>query len=159
MTVELWAGRTAEAEGAARRAVELGPSDPELRRRIATAWELAGEYERALEAYREAARLAPDSGETHMLLAIQMARLGEDEQASRHLARAGVHAEVPHLRNRLAVVYAARGETGRAETILRDLVRRHPDYPTARRNLAALLRKQGRGADAERVDPPPAPGA
>ncbi len=151
---EARADRHREAERAARRAVAQSPASGEIRRRIATAWEQAGAYERALEAYREALRLEPDAGETHMLLAIQYARLGQAADAERHLRAAGPWARVPNLRNRLAIVHAARGENERAEAILRDLIRRHPEYVTARRNLAILLERQGRGAAAPA---PPAP--
>jgi len=128
---------------------------PDLMGRLGGFWERAGHYERAVAAYRDALQLDPANPETHMHLAIQYARLGEEESVRPHLARAGPVAEIPHLRNRLGIVYAARGDA-RAERIFRGLIRRHPDYPTARRNLAVYLRKQGRHAEAVRFEGPSA---
>jgi Flp pilus assembly protein TadD len=130
-----------------RRALELSPTATELRHRIGSVWERVGEYERALEAYRGALELNPDSEQPHMELAIQTARLGRDDEAQAHLRRAGALARTPQLRNRLAIVYAARGEAARAEAIFRDLIRRYPDYESARRNLALLLHRSGRGGE------------
>jgi len=149
--VEARAGNLRAADAYAQRARELAPDAPELMGRLGGFWEQVGHYERALAAYRDALRLDPTNPETHMHLAIQCARLGEEERVGPHLAGAGPVAEIPHLRNRLGIVYAAKGDP-RAETIFRELIRRHPDYPTARRNLAVYLRKQGRHAEAASLD-------
>jgi arylsulfatase A-like enzyme/Tfp pilus assembly protein PilF len=139
----LQAGDPVTAAHHAARAAELDPSSAEVRERIASVWERAGEYERALEAYREALRLAPDSASVHMALAIQTARLGREAESEQHLARAGALAEAPQWKNRLGIVHAARGDRDRAEAIFREIVARHPDYPSARANLARVLRARG----------------
>jgi arylsulfatase A-like enzyme/Flp pilus assembly protein TadD len=146
-SAEVWlearAGRLERALEAERLALEASPSDAELRRRVARFWEWAGEYERSLAAYRAAEALTPDAGDLQMELAIGLARLGREEESRAHLARAGDAARVPHLLNRLAIVYAARGERERAERIFRRLVESDPDYGTARRNLEILRRQAG----------------
>ncbi len=159
--VALQEGDRVEADDHARRAIELHPSSAEIRNAIASVWERAGEYERALESYREALRLDPEAERTHMALAIQLARLGREAEVEQELVRAGKTAQIPHLRNRLAIVYAARGEHARAETIFRDLVQRHPEYPTPRANLATLLAQAGRTApgDGAGAARPGGPGA
>jgi Flp pilus assembly protein TadD len=139
----LQAGDPVTAAHHAARAAELDPSSAEVRERVAAVWERAGEYQRALEAWREALRLAPDSPSVHMALAIQTARLGRDAESARHLARAGALAEAPQWSNRLGIVHAARGDLARAEAIFREIIARHPDYPSARANLARVLRDRG----------------
>lgn len=49
----------------------------------------------------------------------------------------------------LAHVYSGRGEYGKAEAVLRETVRRFPDYPNARINLGINLVKQNRAKEAE----------
>jgi protein O-mannosyl-transferase len=49
----------------------------------------------------------------------------------------------------LAAIYSNRGEYGRAETILRKVLRVYPDYPVARNNLAQVLFRQGKTKEAE----------
>lgn len=49
----------------------------------------------------------------------------------------------------LAMLYSKRGEYGRAETILRKVLRVYPDYPAARNNLAEVSFRQGKTKEAE----------
>lgn len=49
----------------------------------------------------------------------------------------------------LAILYSKRGEYGRAEVILRKVLRVYPDYPVARNNLADVLVRQGKTKEAE----------
>jgi Flp pilus assembly protein TadD len=49
----------------------------------------------------------------------------------------------------LAMLYSKRGEYGKAETILRKVLRVYPDYPVARNNLAETLFRQGKTKEAE----------
>ncbi len=141
-------GNEKQADRHAKRALALAPESPELLARLGNFWERLGEYERALENYREMLRIDPASSEAHMNLAIQLARLDRDHEVQTHLARAGSAAEVPHFRNRLAIVYAARGDIDKAEAIFRDLMQKHPDYASARQNLITLLLRAGRAGEA-----------
>jgi arylsulfatase A-like enzyme/Flp pilus assembly protein TadD len=152
---ELRAGRAQEARAQADAALAGSPGNVDLRHRLGEVFERAGAYEDALALTRDALAQDPGSSETHMLVAIQLARLGRDAEAQEHLARAGAFAQVPELRNRLAIAYAARGEAERAEEILRELVARHPGYASARRNLATLLRRSGRPEEAAGIETGP----
>jgi Flp pilus assembly protein TadD len=49
----------------------------------------------------------------------------------------------------LAIIYSKRGEYGKAEAILRKVLRVFPDYPVARNNLADVLFRQGKTKEAE----------
>ena len=49
----------------------------------------------------------------------------------------------------LAQIYGRRGEYAAAEKLLRGILQTNPDYPTARNTLAAVLRLQGKKAEAE----------
>ena len=49
----------------------------------------------------------------------------------------------------LAQIYARRGDYAAAEKLLRGILQSTPDYPTARNTLAAVLRLQGKKAEAE----------
>jgi len=49
----------------------------------------------------------------------------------------------------LALLLSKQGEYGRAETILRKVLRVYPDYPVARNNLAEVLFRQGKTKEAE----------
>jgi protein O-mannosyl-transferase len=49
----------------------------------------------------------------------------------------------------LAILYSKRGEYGKAEAILRKVLRVYPDYPVARNNLADVLVRQGKTKEAE----------
>jgi tetratricopeptide (TPR) repeat protein len=121
------------------RAVEIAPEDPALRMRVAETWDQLGAFERALEAYRAAAEIDPSLGRAHVGAAIQLVRLGRDDEVDAELQAAGAAADDPVWRNRLGVAWAGRGERARAEAIFRDLVARHPDYPSARQNLERVL--------------------
>jgi arylsulfatase A-like enzyme/Flp pilus assembly protein TadD len=141
MWVNASQGRLPDALQHERIALAQDASNPELREWIGALWERAGRFDRAQKAYASALRLDPDSPSLHMALAIQLARAGREAESERHLAKAGVQADAPHFRNRLAIAYATAGDAGRAEAIFREVVANHPEYPTAERNLAALLRQ------------------
>ena len=51
----------------------------------------------------------------------------------------------------LAELYSQRGDTAGAERVFRIVLELTPDYPIARNNLANLLRKQGRQAEAQAI--------
>jgi arylsulfatase A-like enzyme/Flp pilus assembly protein TadD len=145
-------GSIEDAALAAERAVELAPSDPRIRIRIADTWDRLGVYDRALESYRAALTLDPASPKAHMGLAIQLARLGDVADAELHFSRAGEAAEGADSLMRLAIAWAGRGETARAEEILRELLVSHPDFEASRKVLAVLLQRSGRSDEAARLE-------
>jgi tetratricopeptide (TPR) repeat protein len=128
-----------------------GGERPYVVERIGEVFESLGEYERARDTYLEGAKRHPQQPVFHMRLAIQYARLGQDDQAAAERAAAGEHAKDVNLRNRLGIVYAARKEFERAEPIFRGILAERPDEPSTRRFLARMLRETGRSAEAEEL--------
>ncbi len=110
-------GRAEPAEAAAARVRGLAPHDVAALRRLADAWERAGDTERALGAYRDVLAVAPDSNRDHMHAAIHLARLGRVEDAEAHRARAGPVADDPRARRMLAEAYRAAGRRERAREV------------------------------------------
>jgi Flp pilus assembly protein TadD len=53
------------------------------------------------------------------------------------------------LNTNLASIYAGRGDYAKAEEILRKVLENSPDFPPARNNLADVLQRQGKKAEAE----------
>ncbi len=144
-------GSVEEAAREAARAAELAPTDARLRIRIGETWDRLGQYDRALESYRAALALDPTNPEGHMGVAIELARVGDISEAESHLSQAGGAAERADSRVRLAIAWAGRGESARAEEILRGLMASHPDFEAPRRVLAVLLERSGRGEEAARL--------
>jgi arylsulfatase A-like enzyme/Flp pilus assembly protein TadD len=144
-------GSIDDAEREATRAVEMAPADTRIRIRIAEAWDRLGQYDRALESYQAALDLDAASAEAHMGAAIELARLGDVSEAERHFSRAGKAAERADSRMRLAIAWAGRGESARAEEILRGLMASRPDFEAPRGVLAVLLERTGRGEEAARL--------
>ena len=141
-------GSIEDAAQEAARAVELAPEDARIRVRIAETWDRLGQYDRALESYQAALALDGANPEAHMGAAIELARLGDVSEAESHFSQAGKAAERADSRMRLAIAWAGRGESARAEKILRGLLISHPDFEAPRRVLAVLLERTGRGEEA-----------
>ena len=131
----------------ARRASEGDPHGAVTRVQIGLVWDEVSQHPRALGPYREAVRLDPAMGLARMLLAIALAREGRMAESERHRKLAGALSEDAPLATRLAAASLRGGDAVRAESLLRDLLRSHPDYPPARRQLAKLL------AGRDRPDP------
>ena len=168
-------GDVASAAAHAERALALGGDRVAIWDTLGEIWEGLGEYERALSVYENALERFPDAAKLEMRLAIQYARLGDEARSADHFARAGKYAESLQLRNRHAIVYAARGDVDRAETMLRGIVAQHPQSARTRRNLGpsapadrpaggspARARRQPRACDtargARRLGPARGPG-
>jgi arylsulfatase A-like enzyme/Flp pilus assembly protein TadD len=150
-------GSIEEAEAHAEKGLALGGHRPSLVETCGEAWEMVGEYERAIAAYELGLERAKDeTGRLHMRLAIQYARLGDWAKFQRHLAMAGDAAQDVRLATRLAIVFAAREELAVAEPLLRSIVMRDRSR-TASRVLARMLRTHGRIAEADRIAPATAP--
>ncbi|MEN8160561.1 MAG: sulfatase-like hydrolase/transferase [Myxococcota bacterium] len=142
-------GSVEEAAEHAERALALAGDRAAILERVAEVWEAVGEYERALEVYEDGAERFPGHREFRMRLAIQYARMGDRERSEEERLQAGDAASSVNLRNRLAIVYAARREFDRAEPIFREILAQNIDEPSTLRFLARLLRETGRDEEAK----------
>jgi len=146
-------GSIAEAEAHAARARQITlDRGGGAHLHIGRNWERLGELDRARVSFEHALALDPGSPLAHLDLAIVLVRLGHFDQAESHLEAAGSLRADPSARNRLGTAYASAGQVDRAEAILRELISEYPDYPSPRRNLAVLLRRQGRTEEAARLE-------
>jgi tetratricopeptide (TPR) repeat protein len=145
-------GDLVRAAAHATRALEGDPHGALTRVQIGLVWEEVAQRRLALASFREAVRLDPDLGFARMLLAIALAREGREAESERHRKLAGDLIDDPPLTARLAAASLQGGDAVRAESLLRDLLRAHPEYAAARRQLAALLRHQERTGEAAALE-------
>jgi tetratricopeptide (TPR) repeat protein len=127
-----WAGKTAEAELAARRAEELAPSDASAHVQLANALARRGDLAGAEERARRALALDPALAEGHLVLGNLLMR--RDARAE---ARAEFHAAL-----------ADNPATDRAEVGLGVLAARDGDFAAARVHFEAALRLRPESVDA-----------
>jgi arylsulfatase A-like enzyme/Flp pilus assembly protein TadD len=144
-------GSLEETEEHARQALANSGERAVVFEQVGEVWEHLGDYERALSVFREGAERFPEHVQLHMRLAIQYARLGDEGRAEQERAAAGEAARDVNLRNRLAIVYAARRDFAHAEPIFRDILLERPQEPSTRRLLARMLRETGRETEAEEL--------
>jgi tetratricopeptide (TPR) repeat protein len=145
-------GDLVRAAAHARRASEGDPRGAVTRVQIGLVWDEVSQHPRALGPYREAVRLDPTLGLARMLLAIALAREGRMAESERHRKLAGALVEDAPLTTRLAAASLRGGDAVRAEGLLRNLLRSHPDYTPARRQLAKLLAGSGRPDPASELE-------
>jgi len=144
-------GSIAEAEEHARQALANDGNHPEFPERVGEVWEALGEYDRALAVFEQGAKDYPNYPNFHMRLAIQYARLGDEERAEAERAAAGAAGDNVNLRNRLAIAYAARRDFEHAEPIFRAILAERPEERSTKRFLARMLRETGRTSEADKL--------
>jgi len=145
-------GTLDQATASAERALELGAEEPWLRLRLAETWDRLGVADRALAAYLDVIEREPENDVARVGAAIQLVRVGRPTEIGPHLEAAGTLANDPNVRNRLAIAFAGRGDSARAETLLRALLAEYPEHSSVRRNLAHLLRANGQPEEAARLE-------
>lgn len=142
-------GRYADAEQAARRAIELRPSLAVAHQILGTALQCQGQYSEAIDHYQTAVRLQPDSDETHYLLGNILRETGDYIGADRHYART-IELQPNHLQalsNRGAALLAM-GNSDEAARCLQRANELYPGVPQVLCNLALLHQAQGAHEDA-----------
>jgi len=145
-------GDLGEAAAHAQRASEGDPRGALTRVQIGLVWEEVAQPQRALRAYREAVLLDPGMEYAQMLLAIALAREGRIAESEGHRKLAGALVDDPPLAMRLAAASLRGGEPAHAEGLLRHLLRAHPEYAPARRELAGILARAGRSEHAAELE-------
>ena len=131
----LAAGRLDEANGLAAQLVELFPASARIFYLAGRTAYARREYQRALELFREAGRLAPHWRVRHWIgkTLTQLGRLDEAEPVLRE-----VLAEHPHTAPSLAWLHERRGEVAEAIRLLEGHCARRPEDRFARTQLERL---------------------
>ncbi len=110
---------------------------------------LAGDPARSADAlfhYQEALRLNPGFARAHVSLAYFLTRLPgrEDEAISHYETALRINPAFVEAHNGLGIIYARRGELGRARSEWTAALSLDPNFETARRNLRLLDQEAGR---------------
>ena len=141
-------GRDADAIADLRRAVQLAPDYYLPHQSLGYALFSSGRYAEAVEEFRTVTRLAPGSAEAHASLGGMLLILERDVDAENELRKAVRLHESSSVLNNLAVVLAYEHRDAEAVDALQRALRRNPDDPGTRLNLALALRRLGKERDA-----------
>lgn len=130
--------RMDEARAMIRRAQQLDPVNPNIRRVVGAFLARDGQYDRAIQELQAAIELDPSHFNTRVSLGIVHARMGRYEEAIAVFRQADeLSGGLPQTRASLGWAYALSGKRAEAEKILQEL----QALPAARRNplLIALV--------------------
>lgn len=133
-------------------AAKGNPRDPSLRIAAAESLAAAGKHAAALEQYRQAVKIAPDMGETHLLLGVALAtgaqldeQLDEAIEQLREAVRLMPQLVEAHLN--LAVALKRAGQTDEALKHFERVLKLAPNHPAALREIDALRTNPSRRDD------------
>ena len=102
----------------------------------------SGEHEKAFLGYQALLSQQPNSPELHHIIGIYFAQSGQTEKAHQHFKNA-IDLDPDNFRYQeaLATLHSSAGQPKKAIALLEKIVRNHPDYHTAKLNLASCLIK------------------
>lgn len=146
------AGQLDEAREIYERAVSLAPKAPQGHLNLGNALLLAGQFEEAADCYRRAIRLRPEHAGTHLNLGNALMSLGTfDSAADCYRTALQFHPGWSEAWFGLgcALERSQALNIDAAADAYRQALRLHPEDGKAASNLAALLRKHGRTAEAQ----------
>lgn len=128
-------GRVEEAGAMIRRAKQLDPVNPNIRRVVGHFLAEDGQYDRAIEELQAAIELDPSHFNTRVALADVYARMGRYQEAIVILRKADeLSGGLPQTRTALGYTYAASGNRAEAEQILQEV----KALPASRRSSFAI---------------------
>jgi len=132
---------------ACERAVAASPDDSALRRKLALSMIVAGAAERAIEVYRDAARLSPDDAEAHYDLAVALGTLSRFPEAVAPIERAlALKPDEPRYERLADIVY---GRVGAHDKLFRVTLREAEQGDRIAMYEVALLYAEGTGVAAD----------
>ncbi len=143
-------GHYAEAEQAARRAVELRPNLPIAQQILGTALHCQGHYDAAISCYRTALRLEPNNAETHYLLGNALRETGASHEADCEYQRA-IELRPNYLQalsNRGALLLTL-SQTDEAKRCLLKANELQSGLPQVLCNIATVMQVEGRFDEAK----------
>ena len=144
-----WAGKRAEADRLALKAIELLPDDVEAQHQAGNAWLGTGEYEKALAAYQRAIAIDPSYVPSYYGIGLVHTERNEREEAVSWYERAlQIAPDFVDARFNLALHYEQLGELEMAEEQYREVARQQPRDATVLNSLAIVLAKRGKTAAA-----------
>ncbi|MCD6308085.1 MAG: tetratricopeptide repeat protein, partial [Candidatus Latescibacteria bacterium] len=135
-----------------RDAADKSPDKARPLHNLGLAYQRAGDYSSAAEAYRAALKRNPNAYETHLNLGMILARTGRTDEATRHYRRAiDINPNAGAAFINLGSLLLSSGDPDRAEGLLRKAVELDPESATARYNLGNALVRTGRYVEAEKT--------
>lgn len=151
----LQAGLWQRANAVFQRALQLEPGDPAALLAVGELHERLGDYEGARKAYARLVRSQPDSAEARLRLGVQLIRLGQEDAGVEQLQRAtrgsgSQWARIVAWEEWASAVLASSGE-GPAEAVLEKALMAFPGNEQLTVEMAALLDRRGRGAEASHL--------
>lgn len=99
-------GEFDRADADVRRLVRSDPLGTDNLLKVAAMWFGLGQFDRAVAAARQVLEIDAASERAHMLLAIYLARTGNDAEAADHLKRAGALPDTPAFKEQFAAAHA-----------------------------------------------------
>ncbi len=114
-----------------------------------SAYQAAGDYAKAVEAYRKFLSIYPENVEGWINLSAAYINMGDQAAAVALLEELSrEHPDEPRVNINLANAIFKQGDAAGAEDILRGLIERNEETTLAHFNLGVVLEKQGRGREA-----------
>jgi len=144
-TLAAQSGRLDLAVRTLSRAVAIGGDDPVVALNMAAALTDAGQFDRALDAYRRVIERRPELFDAHLGYGKALQAAGRRDEAIAAIQKAlRIRPDQPKTFNLLGVWCLAAGRLPDAEAALREAVRLNPDYMAAHNNLGIALERQQR---------------
>ncbi len=142
-------GKSDEAIGYYRRALEIDPKYDDARANLGNALMEQGKIDEAMAQYREALRLKPNSMVAHHNLGLALAKQGKIDEALEHYRKAvEINPGFLEGQNNLGLLLAERGHYPEAIEHLRKAIEISPAFPLAHVNLGDVLIALGHRSEA-----------
>jgi len=133
-----------DTEGLWSYAALVAPESDIVHYNLGLTLEKRGDFEGAVQNYRQALKTNPASSDVNYNLAGLLARGGESEEAIRHYQRAlETEPNAPDAQNNLGELLMRRGELVQATQHFQQAIAINPKYAKAFNNLGAALSQQG----------------
>ena len=142
-------GDLSSARQSYQRALELEPDRADTIRNLGVTMASLGQYEQAIEHIGKAAQLQPDLFDVHHALGTVLEEAGRaDEALSTYLRAIETSGPSPVVLERFTRLAVELEKTETAETVLRDLLDRHPDDAVLANSLGEIIYHDGRQDEA-----------